>query len=186
MNQSDEELMAAIAEGDGQAFRLLINRYQAPLLRFVARLLSNETMAEDVVQATFLAVWRNAENWEPKAKLSTWLFTIARRRAIDVARQRKVTLDPEEVILVDTSPKPDRQLATQQTRNAVQAAIDRLPERQKAAILLVHHEGLSGAEASQVLDVTGEALESLLARGRRTLKAALAPRREDLLVGEEA
>jgi len=173
--------MERIAEGDGAAFRALVDRHGDRLTGFLTRLLGDTALAEDVAQDSFLAVWRTAARWTPQAKVSTWLYRIARNKALDHIRKRRPTVDPDDVTLTDPDTAPDRPLKQRQTAVAVRDALDRLPERQRAAIVLVHYEYLSGAEASAALDITVEALESLLARGRRALRAALADQRADLL-----
>lgn len=173
--------MPRIANGDAAAFRLLVDRHADRLLAFSQRLLGDRATAEDVVQDTYLSLWRKAYGWTPQARVSTWLFRIARNAALDRLRRVKPTVDHEDVVLVDTGPAPDRGLDDAATADTVRAALDALPERQRAAIVLVHYEGLSGTEASSILEITVEALESLLSRGRRTLRGALADRREELL-----
>ena len=173
--------MPRIADGDSAAFRLLVDRHADRLLGFSQRLLGDRAAAEDVVQDTYLALWRKAGEWTPQARVSTWLYRVARNAALDRLRRAKPTVDPEDVTLIDTGPAPDRRLDDAATADTVRAALDALPERQRAAIVLVHYEGLSGAEASGALDISVEALESLLSRGRRALRQALASRRTELL-----
>lgn len=180
----DAALMPRIAEGDAVAYRALVDRHADRLLAFSERLVGDRASAEDVVQDAYLAVWRTAARWSPAAKVSTWLYRIARNAALDRLRRRRPTVDPDDVILVDPTDGPDRQLSARQTAAAVREALDGLPERQRAAIVLVHYEQRSGVDAADILGVSVEALESLLARGRRALKAALAGRRADLIGGE--
>lgn len=177
----DAALMPRIADGDAAAFRLLVDRHADRLLAFSKRMLGDGAGAEDVVQDTYLSLWRKAGTWTPQARVSTWLYRIARNAALDRLRRRKPTVDPEDVVLIDTGPAPDRGLDDAATATAVRDALDALPERQRAAIVLVHYEGLSGADASSALDISVEALESLLSRGRRALRQALATRRVELL-----
>lgn len=180
----DAALMPRIAEGDPVAYRALVDRHADRLLAFAERLVGDRASAEDVVQDAYLAVWRTAARWSPAAKVSTWLYRIARNAALDRLRRRRPTVDPDSVTLVDPADGPDRQLSARQTAAAVRAALDGLPERQRAAIVLVHYERRSGADAADILGVSVEALESLLARGRRALKTALSGRRADLIGGE--
>lgn len=180
----DASLMPRIAEGDPLAYRALVDRHADRLLAFAERLVGDRASAEDVVQDAYLAVWRTAARWTPGAKVSTWLYRIARNAALDRLRRRRPTVDPEMVTLIDPADGPERGLSRNQTSAAVRRAIDALPERQRAAIVLVHYERRSGNEAADILGVSVEALESLLARGRRALRAALEGRRADLIGGE--
>ncbi|MEQ8398493.1 RNA polymerase sigma factor [Thalassobaculum sp.] len=180
----DADLMPRIAEGDPVAYRALVDRHTDRLLAFAERLVGDRASAEDVVQDAYLAVWRTAARWTPAAKVSTWMYRIARNAALDRLRRRRPTVDPETVVLVDTADQADRQISARQTSAAVREALDTLPERQRTAIVLVHYEQRSGAEAADVLGVSVEALESLLARGRRALRAALEGQRADLIGGE--
>ncbi len=170
----DAALMRRTAQGDAAAFRLLVDRH-------AERLVGDRASAEDVVQDTYLSLWRTAARWTPAAKASTWLYRVARNAALDRLRRRKPSVDPDTVTLIDPGPAPDATLAYRQRAAAVHAALQALPARQREAIVLVHYEGLSGNDACQVLEVSVEALESLLARGRRNLRAALADRRSELL-----
>ena len=181
IEDQDAPLLVRIADGDASAFRALVNRHADRLLGFAQRLVGDLALAEDIVQDSFLAVWRTAPSWSPKAKVSTWLYRITRNKALDHLRKRRPTVDPDDVVLVDGSDGADRTIDRRQTGNTVRAALDALPERQRAAIVLVHYELLSGAEASDALEISVEALESLLARGRRALRAALAEQRDDLM-----
>lgn len=130
---------------------------------------------------TPISLWRKAGDWTPQARVSTWLYRVARNAALDRLRRLKPTVDPDDVTLIDSGPAPDRRLHDEATAGKVRAALDALPERQRAAIVLVHYEGLSGADASAALDISVEALESLLARGRRSLRQALEGQRAELL-----
>ncbi|MCR9072989.1 MAG: RNA polymerase sigma factor [Alphaproteobacteria bacterium] len=177
----DAALMPRIADGDAAAFRALVDRHADRLLAFAQRMLGDRATAEDVVQDTYLSLWRKAGDWAPQARVSTWLYRVARNAALDRLRRVRPTVDPEDAGLIDPGPAPDRRLDDAATADGVRAALNALPERQRAAIVLVHYEGLSGAEASAALDISVEALESLLARGRRALRQALADRRLELL-----
>lgn len=177
----DADLMALVADGDASAYRGLIDRHADRLLGFAHRLVGDRASAEDIIQDSFLSVWRSAATWTPQAKVTTWLHRIVRNKALDQIRKRKPTVDPDDVVLTDPYASPDRGLKARQTADVVRLALDALPERQRAAIVLVHYEHLSGADASEALGVSIEALESLLSRGRRALRLALAERRSELL-----
>jgi RNA polymerase sigma-70 factor (ECF subfamily) len=172
----DARLVLRVGEGEVAAYRELVRRHAPMLTRFVARLLRDEAEAEDIVQETCLRLWQHARDYSPKARVTTWLHRIAHNLAIDRLRARR-RLDP----LSDSEQMPDsaRQptlLDEKRRALALNDALGELPERQATAIVLVHLHGLTGAEAAEVMGVGEEALESLLARGRRALKGELVGR----------
>jgi RNA polymerase sigma-70 factor (ECF subfamily) len=178
--EDEAEAMRRVAAGDAQAYRALSDRHLPAILRYATRMLRDRGEAEDVAQETFLRLWTHADRWRPKAKLSTWLHRIAHNLCIDRLRARKVARTQElaeERIARRSSPSGE--LARLQLGAELQDALDALPERQRAAIVLVHCQGMRGAEAAQILDVSAEAVESLLARGRRTMRETLGHLRED-------
>jgi RNA polymerase sigma-70 factor (ECF subfamily) len=171
----DEVLMATVAEGDQGAFAVLARAETPRLLRFTRSLVA-PAEAEEVVQESLLRLWQQAETWQPNGRVSTWLHQVAYRLCIDRLRRRRPSVGIEEVQddLEDPDPAPDQRLIRVAEAEAVRAAINALPERQRVAILLCHFQELSQAEASAVMEIGEEAYESLLARGRRRLRALLA------------
>jgi RNA polymerase sigma-70 factor (ECF subfamily) len=172
-SDDDAGLVLRVGEGDVAAYRELVRRYAPKLLRFAARLLKDESEAEDVVQETCLRLWQHARDYAPTARVTTWLHRIAHNLAVDRlrARGRLKSLSDEED-MPDSARQPS--LIDEKRRAlALEEALAALPERQAAAVVLVHLHGLTGTEAAEVLGVGAEALESLLARGRRALKAEL-------------
>ena len=143
------------------------------------RILGNPSDADDIAQETFVRVWKTAGAWQPgRARFDTWLHTVVLNLCRDrLRRKREVTSDrmPEGA---DPSPDAEASLLETERSAAVAKAIATLPERQREAIVLVHYQDLSGAEAAAVLDISVEALESLLARGRRALRQRLAKGQE--------
>ena len=175
--------MQKIRRGDQQAFTILVDRYLEALHGFAQRILGNPTDADDIVQETFLQVWRKASQWQPKqAELSTWLHTITHNLCMDFYRRNKgrETVDITEVELVSPhQPAASRQQEDVATQ--VEAALQQLPESQRSAIILCHYKYMSNREAAKVLDISVSALESLMARGRRKLKKILQSQMTDLL-----
>jgi RNA polymerase sigma-70 factor (ECF subfamily) len=171
----DEVLMATVAAGDEAAFSGLAKAESPRLLRFARSLLA-PAEAEEVVQEALLRLWQQAESWQPKGRVSTWLHHVAYRLCIDRLRRRRPVVDVDEVVddLEDPAPAPDQRLIRVAEADAVRAAIAELPERQRVAILLCHFQELSQAEAAGVMGIGEEAYESLLARGRRRLRILLA------------
>lgn len=171
----DAELMLKIRQYDEDAFRELLNRYLAPLNRFAARMLGNKHDAEDLVQETFLSVWKNANQWQPGyGKLTTWLHSITHHLCIDFHRRDRSKLQAEISPQLESAGTPEEHLAVENMGKTVTAALTQLSERQKSAIILCHYQGLSNRDAAEVIGVSVDALESLMARGRRALRKKLA------------
>ncbi len=175
MGKVDEEIewMRRTAKGDAVAFRSLADAHLAKIMNYAHRLLHDRSEAEDVAQETFLRLWKDAGRYEPKARVTTWLHRIAHNLCIDRLRRRREQ-PSDEINEGRSSDEPGGLLDEKRVAIEVGRALAALPERQRAAITLVHYQGLTNIEAAAVLDVNVEALESLLARGRRTLKHRLA------------
>ncbi|MHA1537002.1 MAG: RNA polymerase sigma factor [Alphaproteobacteria bacterium] len=178
---ADAELMRRVAAGDAGASRVLVDRELGALLALAYRILGNRAEAEDVAQESFLRLWRMARRWQPKAKVRTWLSRVAYNLSIDRLRVRKPSDPIDEAVLPAPGGGPSSALQRNQVAHIVETAIAQLPDRQRAAIALVHFQEFSNIEAAETLGVSVDALESLLARGRRSLKGALADQRTDLL-----
>lgn len=175
----DAALVVRVAEGDVPAYRELVARHASKLQRFALRMLREPADAEDVVQETFLRLWQRARDYSPDARVGTWLHRITHNLAIDRLRARgRVTamLDDEDAAPI--SAPQSRVLADKERRETLSRAMDALPERQALAVMLVYFHEHSGAEAAQVLGVSEDALESLLARARRALRQAVAKDRD--------
>jgi RNA polymerase sigma-70 factor (ECF subfamily) len=171
----DAELVSRVGDGDVPAYRELVRRHAPNLRRFAGRLLRDDTEAEDVVQETFLRLWQRAADYTPAARVGTWLHRIAHNLAVDRLRSRGrlTALDEDEEVGGAASARQPALLDEKRRVEALELAHASLPPRQGAAVTLVHLHGLSGTEAADVLGVGAEALESLLSRGRRSLKVAL-------------
>src|SRR3954471_24025067 len=170
----DHDLMARAAKGDERAFRTLSERHAAAAFRLARRILGNEAAAEDVVQDALLRVWVNAPRWRPEAAFRTWLYRVvvnlclnARRRAPDLP------LDAADHI-ADSAEDAEAILEARERDQRLSTAIEALPPRQRAAIVLTYQEGLGNAEVAAVLDTSVSSVETLLVRAKRTLRTALA------------
>jgi RNA polymerase sigma-70 factor (ECF subfamily) len=162
-------LMAAVARGDGQAFERLLAAHLNPVHHYLTRL-AGSAEADDLAQETFLSAWRNAHRFRARrARLTTWLHRIAHNLWIDQLRRRRPALTLE----AGAAAGPEQSLERADVSKAVNAALARLPENQRSAVVLCHQQGLDDREAAAVLGISRRALESLLARGRRRLKAEL-------------
>lgn len=171
----DTRLIARVGRGDAAATRLLVAAKLPRILSLAARMLGDRAEAEDVAQEAFVRAWRQSKAWRPgAARFDTWLHTVVLNLCRDRLRRRREI--PSETLpdRADTAPGAEAGLIEAERGHRVASAIAALPERQREAILLVHYQDLSGIEAATALDVSVEALESLLARGRRTLRATLA------------
>lgn len=173
--------MQRVGAGEPEAARLLVMRHIGRVVGLSHRMLGDATEAEDVAQDTFLRLWRNAARWEPRALLGTWLHRVAYNLCVDRLRRRRALPLDEAGDVADPAPGAGAVIHLKDVSDAVSRALDALPERQRHAILLVHYQELGNIEAARILGVSVEAIESLLARGRRGLKQSLAARRPDLL-----
>lgn len=136
-------------------------------------MLGDRAEAEDVTQEVFLRAWKALPGWEPRAKFSTWLHRVALNLCYDRLRKKREALPGELPEQADTGLGPAEAYDQAQRVGAIETAIRRLPERQGAALTLCALQGHSQAEAAEILEISVEALESLLARARRTLRAEL-------------
>jgi RNA polymerase sigma-70 factor (ECF subfamily) len=174
LEESDEALVLRVAAGDREACRVLVERHLARIVAFARRVLGDPAAAEDVAQETFLRLWARADLWRPgRARFTTWLHRVALNLCLDrMARRREAPLDPA-VEPRDDSPSVAALVHGREIARRVDAAIAGLPESQRIAIALCHHQGLRNIEAAEAMGISVEALESLLARGRRTLREQL-------------
>jgi len=185
LEDSDETLMRRIGAGDHQAYRQIIEVHLQPILAFAQRALGGDRAgAEDVAQETFLRLWTHAARWQPTARLGTWLHRVALNLCLDrLGRAAELGLkDIAEP--ADPNPSPAAYVQARDIGRHVSEALARLPAQQRLAITLCHHQGLRNTEAADVMGISVEALESLLSRGRRTLRTRLRAVLPDLL-GED-
>ena len=178
----DSALLVAVGNGDQSAARLLIARLAPRLLSHATRVLSDQSEAEDVVQETLVRLWKIAPEWrQGEAKVSTWCFRVLVKLCTDRLRARKPSVDIDAI----AEPEADllsvvEQMTNDARHDALQAALATLPERQRQAVVLRHIEELSNPEIAQIMDIGVEAVESLTARGKRALGAALQGKRAEL------
>lgn len=181
MNEPDPDagLLARVGRGDPSAVRLLVAAKLPRVLGLAARLLRDRAEAEDVAQEAFLRAWRQAPRWQGgRARFDSWLYTVVLNLCRDRLRRRRETVGDAVPDVPDPAPDAEQALLESEQGRRVAAAIAALPERQREAILLVHYGDCSGAAAAGILGVSVEALESLLARARRTLRARLGDKKE--------
>ena len=185
-DEPDEVLLALFANGNASAARALTARLTQRVMGHAYRLLGNHAEAEDVTQEAMLRLWKIAPDWrQGEAKVTTWLYRVVANLCIDLRRRARG-------VALDSIPDPEDGRASvtdhmqaEARAEALQAALDQLPDRQRQAVVLRHIEGLANPEIAEIMEITTEAVESLTARGKRALTAALAGRQEELGYGDE-
>jgi RNA polymerase sigma-70 factor, ECF subfamily len=171
----DEELILWSARGDTRAFDAIVARHGAFALRVARRLISDHSLAQDVVQEAMIRAWTRSKHFNAeRARLTTWLYRIVVNLCIDYRRRARseptaIGFDP-----IDPTAQVSEEIEAAELRLALEQALHELPGRQRAAMMLVYGEGLSGAEAAQVLGVSAKAVERLLARARAVIRERLA------------
>ena len=167
-------VLARIRAGDNAAFRTLIDRHMPSLLAVARRMLKVDGDAEDIVQEALVRVWHHAGTLElGPGGVRPWLRRVVTNLCLDHLRRHRLTSVVAEVPETLEPPEQDRGLEEADLAKRVGAALAALPERQRVALTLFHYEGLSQIEVGDMLGISDEAVESLLARARRSLKAAL-------------
>jgi RNA polymerase sigma-70 factor (ECF subfamily) len=183
--------MLDVKAGDEQSFALLLHRYRSPLVNFLYRMVRNREQAEDLAQEVFLRVYRARADYVPSAKFTTWLFRIATNLALNSVRDNRyqrmeisldapVTADAEEgdektLDVAEKQPNIEQHLVEDVQRKMIRRAIEKLPEKQRAAVLLHKYQDLDYGEISKILECSESALKSLLFRAYETLRVELAP-----------
>lgn len=178
--ETDAELLRRVGEGDREAAQALVDQHLGRILNYAYRMLGDAAEAEDVAQESFLRLWRGIDTWRADAPLIHWLHRVAYNLCIDrLRRRRPVSLEtaPEPL---DPADGPAGTLHRLELAEAVAHAIGQLPERQRAAVVFVHQEGLSNIQTAELMGISVEAVESLLARGRRSLRVLLEALRPEL------
>jgi RNA polymerase sigma-70 factor (ECF subfamily) len=182
--EPDAQLMLAVRAGDDTSFGLLLERHRRPVVHFLYRMVQNQGVAEELAQEVFLRVYRSRESYEPTAKFTTWLFRIATHVALNSIRDGKKErnsqsldqpgADGMERQVEDQSPNSETLLLRDVRKQEIRSAIDALPEKQRAAVLMHKFEGFDYAQIARALGSTESAVKSLLFRAYETLRARLA------------
>lgn len=181
-NISDEQLIARFQLGDVQAYDILVRRYKDQLLNFVFRFVGNRTDAEDIVQETFLRVYRNKHMYKEIAKFSTWVYTIAGNLAKTELRRRKrhkvfsvsnFVNEERDFDIPDRDHSPERKVDSNIQENIIQKAIEKLPIKFKEVIVLRDIQEFAYEEISQILNIPLGTVKSRVNRGRLKLQEDL-------------
>ena len=190
LQDPDVRLMLRVRDDDAEAFEELMLRYQNRLVALMSHLVGQRDVAEDLTQDVFLRVYRARKRYVPGSKFSTWLYTIAHNLASNAlrsrSRRREINLAPQRGDDSGTDPlaaaalaasglMPTRQVDKAELQDVVRSAITTLNERQRMAVLLCKFEHLSYSEIGQVMDMSPQAVKSLLSRARTNLREVLEP-----------
>jgi RNA polymerase sigma-70 factor, ECF subfamily len=182
--ERDLRLMQRIKSGDMSAFNDLVTIHQHRVIGTVARMLGDDNDAEDIAQQVFVRIWKNAVRWEPTAKFTTWLYTILRNLVFNECRRRSrhPTRSLESLQDDDDRPRqfedntakaPDTLLLDIEMQDAIERAIQELPETQRMAVVLRRYQDVSYEEIAGILDLTVPAVKSVLFRARTELRNKL-------------
>lgn len=171
----DAELVARVGARDAGAVRTLVLSKLPRLLALATRMLGDRMEAEDIAQEAFVRIWKQAPHWRSgEARFDTWLHRVALNLCYDRLRGRRE--EPAETLPDEADPAatPDLRIEARTRDERVRAALAALPVRQREALVLTYYQELSNLEAAGLMGISVDALESLLARARRTLRAQLA------------
>ena len=192
--ESDLELMLRVSRGDTESFEALLRRHRTPLLNYFSRMVQDPALAEDLAQELFLRVYQARERYQPEAMFTTWLYRIATNLALNAIRDRK----PAEVAAEhagedlrdggpwvarwpDPRPTVEQRLIQADRERMVRNAVEALPEKQRAAVILHKYQEVDYRQIARILEVSESAVKSLLFRAYETLRVRLEP----LLMGGE-
>lgn len=171
-DKDDHELLALVQDGSSQAFAALVERHTERFYRLAYRYLQNKEAAEDVVQDAFLKLWENPALWQPErnSKFTTWFYRVVVNLCLDFRKRKRPEALNDEAAVIDEREPADKMMIREQEQEALEKAIDTLPERQRTALNLCFDEGLTNQEAAEVMGVKLKALQSLIMRAKTTLK----------------
>lgn len=181
--ERDAELMLRVREGDDTSFALLLERHRSPVVHFLFRMVQNRAVSEELAQEVFLRVYRSRATYEPTAKFTTWLFRIATHLALNSIRDGKKeknqeslseeTPDGSERQVADRHQTIEQSLVYQVKLREVRKAIDALPAKQRAAVMMHKYQELDYSQIAKALHCSESAVKSLLFRAYETLRARL-------------
>jgi len=179
----DHDLMVKIGDGDHTAFRHLVERHQHSLVGTITKMLGNDSDSEDIAQQVFIRIWKHSKRYKPDNKFTTYLYTIARNLVYNESRRRsrKKTSSTDQLaedhhlqFPADSTHEPDNSLIEAELRDAIDTAIQTLPENQRLAVILRRYENVPYEEIAIILNTSVPSVKSLLFRARTTLREHLA------------
>jgi RNA polymerase sigma-70 factor (ECF subfamily) len=184
LSDRDAELMLRVRDGDTQAFALLLDRHRRPVLAYLYRMTQNQAVAEELGQEVFLRVFRSRQSYEVTAKFTTWLFRIATHLALNWVRDSRgertheslddTTADGPAREVRDSQLTVEQQLLAGVKVQEIRRAIEALPPKQRAAVLMHKYQELDYQQIARALECSESALKSILFRAYQTLRARLA------------
>jgi RNA polymerase sigma-70 factor (ECF subfamily) len=178
---SDNALLAAFAKGHADAARLLSERLLPKAYAQAFFWLRNQADAEDIAQEAFIRLWRMAPNWaEDGTKVSTWLYKVVQNLCYDRLRRKPSTSLADIGEPEDSKPAAAEMLQDQTRANALYRALAELPDRQRDAVSMRHLDGMSNPEIAEIMELSVEAVESLISRGKRKLSDILQSHKSEL------
>jgi RNA polymerase sigma-70 factor (ECF subfamily) len=168
---SDEALIGLIADGDKHAMRVLYARYNVRVYRFIVRLTGNQTLAEDLVSEVFLDVWRQAEGFESKSQVSTWLLAIGRYKALSALRRRtdEYLDDHMAETIEDTAEDPESVVNTKDRNSIVQKCLTQLSPAHREVIDLVYYHEKSVDEVAKIVGVPAATVKTRMFYARNKM-----------------
>ncbi len=176
----DTELLKLIRDTDESALEVLVERHEEKVFRLAARIVGNVEDARDIAQEVFIGIWENPGAWKPKAEFTTWLYRITFNRSLNYKRSRKLkslfslsSIPSEQIPALPDSEIPDTQLTRDEDIRMFENEFNRLHPRQKAALHLRYKEGLSVSDVAAALGISHKSAESLIFRGKQTLRNRL-------------
>ncbi len=182
--ERDAELMLRVRDGDETSFALLLERHRRPVIHFLSRMVQNPAVSEELAQEVFLRVYKARATYEPTAKFTTWLFRIATHLAINWLRDRRNEKSEDSldrsaagegapIQIADRAPTKEQEMLYQARLAEVRRAIDALPAKQRAAVLMHKYHEMGYAQIARTLNCSESAVKSLLFRAYETLRARL-------------
>ena len=178
---SDNALLAAFAKGHADAARLLSERLLPKAYAQAFFRLHNQADAEDIAQEAFIRLWRMAPNWaEDGTKVSSWLYKVVQNLCYDRLRRKPSTSLADIGEPEDSKPAAAEMLQDQNRANALYRALAELPDRQRDAVSMRHLDGMSNPEIAEIMELSVEAVESLISRGKRKLSDILKSHKSEL------
>src|SRR5215831_19247379 len=188
MSESDSVAVAKVLRGEGDAYRMLVERHSRFVFRLAFRITGNESDAEDVVQDAFLRAFKSLHLYDSRATFSTWLHRIAANCALDLVRKRTRRMETvvsdwkddegaHEILpqVPSKGPGTDRIVYSSQVRDKVEVAMQDLSPLERSAFVLRHFEGSSIDEVSTALGVSENAAKQSIFRAVQKLRRALEP-----------